>query len=273
MGAALEQPVVIENRGGAGGSIGNEAAARAAPDGHTLLLGTNAMLILPQLHRRSLGYDPLRDFTPIAGLTALPHALVVPVGGPARVAELVASLKARPGQPYASGGNGSPAHLAAEMFRAKVGVDATHVPFRGAPEIVNSLLAGQLSFGFPTLSTVTEMVRAGRLQALGVTSSGRIRILPEVPAIAETLPGFDVVSWFALLGPAGLPPEIVRRVEQAALRALADKEVRARIEADGTNVLGTPAEEFVSFYRAEYQKWGGSPPQRRAGRLTDLTKR
>jgi tripartite-type tricarboxylate transporter receptor subunit TctC len=142
------------------------------------------------------------------------------------------------------------------MFKAKAGVDAMHIPFRGAPDIVNNVMSGQVRFGLPTLSTATELVRSGRLRGLGVTSPERNPALPDVPAIAETVPGFDLVSWFAILGPAGMPADIVRRVDEAARTALADPALRARIEADGTVVLGTPASRFADFYRAEYAKWG-----------------
>jgi tripartite-type tricarboxylate transporter receptor subunit TctC len=256
MGAALGQPVVIENRGGAGGNIGNEAAARSAPDGYTLVLGTNAMLVLPQLHRRPVGYDPLRDFVPIVNVAAMPHLLIVPSDGPRSVAELIDTLRRQPGLPYASGGNGSGAHLAGELFKAMAGVDAMHIPFRGAPDIVNNVMSGQVRFGFPTLGTATELVRSGRLRGLGVTSPERNPALPEVPALAETVPGFDLVAWFAILGPATMPAEIVRRIDEAARTALADPVLRARIEADGTVVLGMPAARFAEFYQAEYRKWG-----------------
>ena len=258
MGAALGQPVVIENRGGAGGNIGNEVAARSTPDGYTLLLGTNAMLVLPQLHRRPVGYDPLRDFVPIVNVAAMPHLLIVPNDGPRATAELIENLRRNPGQPYASGGNGSGAHLAAEMFKAAAGVDAMHVPFRGAPDIVNNVMSGQVRFGFPTLATATELVRAGKLRGLGVTSPERNHALPEVPTIAEALPGFDLVSWFAILGPTGIPPEIVARLEGAIRTALADPELRNRMEADGTVVLATPSARFAEFYQGDYAKWGAA---------------
>jgi tripartite-type tricarboxylate transporter receptor subunit TctC len=256
MGAALGQPVVIENRGGAGGNIGNEAAARSAPDGYTLLLGTNAMLVLPQLHRRSVGYDPLRDFVPIVNVASMPHLLIAPSDGPRSVPELIDTLRRQPGLPYASGGNGSGAHLAAELFKAMAGVDAMHIPFRGAPDIVNNVMSGQVRFGFPTLGTATELVRSGRLRGLGVTSPERNPALPEVSTIAETVPGFDLVSWFAILGPAAMPDHIVRRVDEAVRTALTDPLLRARIEVDGTVVLGMPAARFAEFYQAEYRKWG-----------------
>lgn len=257
VGAALGGQIVVENRGGAGGNIGNEAAARAAPDGYTLVLGTNAMVILPQLHRRPVGYDPLRDFVPVILAVAMPHLLVVPApGGPDGVGALVAILRAEPGQHYASGGNGSGAHLAAELFKARTGTQAAHIPFRGAPDIVNAVMGGQVRFGFPTLGTATELVRAGRLRGLAVTSAARNHALPEVPALAETLPGFDLVSWFGLLAPAGTPAGIVGRVEAAARSALADPRLRARVESDGSVAVGMPAPRFAEFLPTEYRKWG-----------------
>jgi len=253
---ALGQSVVIENRGGAGGNIGFEAAARSPNDGYTLLLGTNSLVINPALTRRQLGFDPFRDFVPITVVFGMPHLLIVPPDGPASTAALIESLKARPEQNYASGGNGSGAHLAAEMFKAKAGVQATHVPFRGAPDIVNNVMNGQVQFGFPTLSTATELVKSGRLKALGVTSTGRNHALPDVPPIADAVPGFDLVSWFALMAPTGVPTEVVARVDAAIQAALADAAWRARVTADGSAAVGLGPEPFAAFLRAEAAKWG-----------------
>ncbi len=253
---ALGQPVVVENRGGAGGNIGFEAAARSAPDGYTLLLGTNSLVINPALTTRQLGFDPFRDFAPVTVAFAMPHLLIVPPNGPASTAELIASLKARPDQNYASGGNGSGAHLAAELFKATAGVQAVHVPFRGAPDIVNNVMSGQVQFGFPTLSTATELVKAGRLKGLGVTSATRNHALPEVPAIAESLPGFDLTSWFALMVPAGTPAVAIKRVDAAVREALADGAFRERATADGSIAVGMGPEPFAAFLRAEAAKWG-----------------
>jgi len=253
---ALGQPVVIENRPGAGGNIGFEAGARSAPDGYTLVLGTNSLVINPALTRRTLGFDAFRDFAPVTVAFAMPHLLVVPPAGPATAAALIESLRARPDQNYASGGNGSGAHLAAELFKATARVQATHVPFRGAPDIVNNVMAGQVQFGFPTLSTATELARAGRLKALAVTSPERNHALPDVPTLAETLPGFDLVSWFAIVVPAGTPPEIIRRVDEAVREALADPAFRARATADGSTAVGLGPERFAPFLRAEAAKWG-----------------
>ena len=253
---ALGQPVVIENRPGAGGNIGFEAAAKAAPDGYTLALGTNSLVINPALYARRLGFDPFRDFAPITVAFAMPHALVVPPDGPRDTAVLVASLKARPDQNYASGGNGSGAHLAAELFKSRAGVQATHVPFRGAPDIINAVMSGQVHFGFPTLATATELVRAGRLRALAVTSAQRNHALPEVPALAETLPGFDLVSWFAVVAPAGTPLDIVRRVDEAIRAALEDPAFRARTTADGSIAVGLPPDRFADYLKREAEVWG-----------------
>jgi tripartite-type tricarboxylate transporter receptor subunit TctC len=253
---ALGQSVVIENRGGAGGNIGFEAGARSVPDGYTLMLGTNSLVINPALTRRQLGFDPFRDFAPVSVAFAMPHLLIVPPNGPDSAGALIEILRARPDQNYASGGNGSGAHLAAELFKARAGVKATHVPFRGAPEIVNNVMNGQVQFGFPTLSTATELVRAGKLKGLGVTSMTRNHALPDVPALAETLPGFDLVSWFALMAPAGTPPEVVARVNAAVQEALADPAFRARATADGSAAVGMGPEEFSVFLRSEAQKWG-----------------
>lgn len=256
MAAPLGQPLVIENRGGAGGNIGFEAGARSAPDGYTIVLGTNSLVINPALTTRTLPFDAFRDFAPVTVAFAMPHLLIVPNAGPATASALIEGLRARPDQNYASGGNGSGAHLAAEMFKARAGVQAVHVPFRGAPDIVNNVMSGNVQFGFPTLSTATELVKAGRMRGLAVTSPTRNHALPDVPALAETLPGFDLTSWFALMVPAATPPEIIRRIDAAAQDALADPAFRARATADGSTAVGMGPDAFAGFLRAEATKWG-----------------
>jgi tripartite-type tricarboxylate transporter receptor subunit TctC len=256
LGAALGQPVVVENRPGAGGNIGNVYAARAAPDGYTLLMGTNAMVILPALQRRPVGYDPVRDFVPVAITMGMPHVLVVPNNGPADVAALIASLKARPDQSYASGGNGSGAHLVAEMFKIRTGAPAQHVPFRGAPDIVNAVMTGQVAFGFPTLATATELVRGGRLRALAVSSAQPNHALPEVPAVSRTVPGLEMMSWFGIFAPADTPAPVVTRLGDALRAAMREPVFRNRVSADGTVALDMPAAELRPFIEREAQLWG-----------------
>ncbi|MBU8542207.1 MULTISPECIES: tripartite tricarboxylate transporter substrate binding protein [Roseomonadaceae] len=256
IGASLGQPMVVENRGGAGGNIGFEAGARAAPDGYTFLLGTNSLVINPALTSRTLGYDAFRDFAPVNVAFAMPHLLIVPSNGPVSTAALIEGLKARPDQNYASGGNGSGAHLAAEMFKASAQVQAVHVPFRGAPDIVNNVMSGQVQFGFPTLATATELVKAGKLKGLAVTSAARNHALPQVPTMAETLPGFDLTSWFALMAPTGTPVDAITRVDAAVRQALEDPAFRARTTADGSIAIGMGPDRFATFLRAEAQKWG-----------------
>ena len=252
---AIGQPMVVENRAGAGGNIGFEAAARSAPDGYTLLFGTNSLVINPALTSRRLGFDPFRDFAPVNVTFGLPHLLIVPANGPKDASALIVSLREGDAN-YASGGNGSGAHLAAELFKARAGVRATHIPFRGAPDIVNAVVAGQVAFGFPTLSTATELVRAGRVRALAVTSPAPNHALPDVPPLARTLPGFDLVSWFAVLAPSGTPGTVVTRVDTAIGDALADESFRARVTADGSNVIGIGPAAAPAFLRREAEVWG-----------------
>jgi len=246
LSSALGQPVVIENRAGAGGNIGFEVGARAASDGYTIILGTNSLVINPALHARALPFDPLRDFAPVTLAFAMPHMLVVPPDLPARdVAGLVALLKAEPEKHnFASGGNGSGAHLAGALFLNAAGVRATHVPYRGAPEIITSVMAGQTSFGFPTMSTAVPLVKDAKLRALAVTSPARNPAMPDVPAMAEALPGFDLVSWFALMVPAGTPAAIIARLDEVTRAVLAEPEFARKMTADGTVIVGMPADRF-----------------------------
>lgn len=253
---ALGQPVVIDNRGGAGGNIGLEALAKSAPDGYTIGLGTSSLSINPALYRK-VAYDPINDFTPLNLTYALPHALVVQADSPLKtVADLIRLLKAEPGKHnYASGGNGSGAHLCAELFKAMAGVDAVHVPYRGAPEIITSVMGGSTLFGFPTLSTAVSVVRGGKLRALGVTGPKRNSAMPGVPSVSESVPGFEVVSWFGLLAPAKFPVDMGRRIDQEIQKALADTAFREKVQADGTEIVGLGFAGFPDYLRQDLQKW------------------
>ena len=253
---ALGQPVVIDNRAGAGGNIGLDAIAKSPGDGYTIGLGTSSLSINPALYRK-VPYDPINDFTPLNLTYALPHALVVNADSPLRsVNDLIRLLKAEPGKHnYASGGNGSGAHLCAELFKAMAGVDAVHVPYRGAPEIITSVMGGSTLFGFPTLSTAVSVVKSGKLRALGVTGPKRNNALPSVPSVGETVPGFEVVSWFGVLAPARFPAEWGRRIDQEIQKALADPAFREKVQSDGTEIVGLGFAGFPEYLRQDLQKW------------------
>jgi tripartite-type tricarboxylate transporter receptor subunit TctC len=255
LGPALGQPVVIENRPGAGGNIGFAWAARQAPDGYTLLLGTSSMVINPSLYAR-VDYDPIRDFVPINLTYAMPHLLVVPNASPARdTVGLVALLKADPALTYASGGYGSGAHLAAELLLARAGVRAVHVPYRGAPDIINAVLAGQVAFGMPTMSTAVPLVQAGQMRALAVSSATPSPVFPTVPPMKDAVPGAELVSWFGILAPAGTPAPVVAKVDAAIRAILADPAFVARVSADGTMVLGQDAAAFAAMLPGDAAAW------------------
>jgi tripartite-type tricarboxylate transporter receptor subunit TctC len=255
LGAALGQSLVVENRAGAGGNIGTEMVARAPADGYTIGLATSAVSTNPWLYRK-IAYDPQTDFTFLNLSTAMPHLLVVAPDAPARtVGELVRLFQDAPGRHhYASGGNGSGAHLAAELFKTLAGVDVVHVPYKGAPDIITAVVGRQTLCGFPTLATAVPHVKAGKLRALGVTGSKRNHALPEVPTIGDTVGGYDMASWFGIFGPARMPAEAVARIDAEARKALSDPAFRDRVQADGTEVVNLGAADFASFFKADSQK-------------------
>jgi tripartite-type tricarboxylate transporter receptor subunit TctC len=207
MARELGRPVVVENRGGAGGNIGAAAVARSAPDGHTVLMGTVATHALNPALYKEMPYDAVGDFAPVSLLALVPNVLVVHPGFPARsVRELVDLLKANPGRySYASAGNGTPAHLSAELFEGMAGVEMAHVPYKGAGPALADVMGGHVPIMFDNLPPSLEHVRAGRLRGLGVTTRERVPAAPELPTVAETLPGYETYSWNALFAPAGTP--------------------------------------------------------------------
>lgn len=253
---ALGQPVVIDNKPGAGGNIGLDALAKSLADGYTIGLGTSSLSINPYLYRK-VPYDPVNDFTPINLTYTLPHALVVNVDSPLKsVSDLVRVLKAEPGKyNYASGGNGSGAHLCAELFKSMAGVDALHVPYRGAPEIITAVMGGAALFGFPTLSTAVSLVKSGKIRALGVTGLKRNPAMPNVPPVSETVAGFDVVSWFGVMAPAKFPAELARRIDQEIQKALTDPAFREKVQSDGTEIVGLGQAGFPDYLSQDLQKW------------------
>lgn len=235
LGRLLGQPIVIDYKAGASGTIAGAEVVRAAPDGYTLGLFDNAPLtIVPAL--RNAGYDPLAAFTPIAMVSQLPQVLVAPPSaGVTTVQELIALMRKDPGKlSYASGGSGSVGHLAVELFKSRTGTFAVHVPYRGGAPAITALLAGDVQFAFLTASATGPFIASGKLKALGVSSRTRMPSLPTVPTIAESgVPGFDAPGWFALMGPAGMPEPVVAAIRKALTEVLAAPGMASRLEALG----------------------------------------
>ena len=251
----LGQSLVVENRPGAGSNIGNEIIAKAAPDGYAIGLATSAMVTNPWLYRK-VAYDPVADFVGINLSVAMPHLLVVAADSPVKtVADLIRLFKEGPGKyNYASGGNGSGAHLAAELFKTLAGVDVVHVPYKGAPEVITSVISKAAICGFPTLATAVPHVKGGRLRALGVTGTRRNHALPDVPPIGDTVAGFDFGSWFGLMAPAKTPIEVIRRIDAEIQKAFGDPAFRDKVQADGTEVVNMGHSEFAPFIRNDVAK-------------------
>ena len=256
MGSQLGRVVVVDNRPGAGGNIAAEAVARSAPDGNTLLMSFTSHAINASLYPR-LPFDPLRDFTPLTMVSTSPSVLVAHPRVPANtVQELVALARTRPGQlTFAIGAMGSSLHLAGEAFKMKAGVYIVNIPYRGTAPAVQDVLAGQVDLMFAAVGNVQQHIRAGKLKALGVTSASRLPALPEVPAIAETLPGYESSAWFGLFGPARMPADLSRRLSDAARAAVQTPEVRRRIEHEGATPVGNSPEVFAKFVESEIHRW------------------
>jgi tripartite-type tricarboxylate transporter receptor subunit TctC len=254
IGPDLGQPVVVDNRPGAGGSVGAELAAKSPPDGYTLFLaGVGSHAVNPNLHSR-LPYDPVRDFAPITLVASAPSVLVVNPAVPARsVAELTAYARANPGKlNYASNGQGSAAQLAAAMYESMAGVKMVHVPYKGIAPALTDLLSGEVQLMFGTVVALVPHIQAGKLRALAVTSRSRSALLPEVPTLAESgLPDYEAGSWYGIMAPAGTPRDVVERLHAAIVKALAQPEVAKRLAAEGAIVIGSTPAAFGAHIKAE----------------------
>jgi len=259
LGEAWGQPVIVDTRPGAAGNIGIEHAARQPADGYTLLvLPTGNAVVNPHLYAK-LPYDTFRDFAPVTLLATVENALVVNPGVAAKsVPELVALAKANPGKlTFASPGIGSQAHIAGEMLKSMAGVDMVHVPYKGMAPAMNDLLGGQVSFMFLSMSSALKQVDTGKLRALGVASLKRAPAAPALPTIAEQgFPGFEAVSWYALMAPAGTPAAVIDKIAAESARALRDPAVRERLVGLGADPVGGTPAELAAMLKRENARWG-----------------
>ena len=255
----LGQPVIIENRTGASGMIGAEVVAKAPADGYTLLVGNVATLAMNAAIYTKMPYDPVKDFTPIMQTVIVNYVLVVSPAVPARsVAELVEYAKANPGKlSYGSSGSGSAQHMAAELFKSQTGTSITHVPYKGTGALVGDLIAGHIQVAFADQASMMPQVKAGKLRALGVGGARRSAEYPELATVAEAgnLPGFEAVAWQGMAGPAGLPPAIVKRLNEAFTKVHSAPGMRERLTGAGLTPVGGTPEEFGRYVKTEITKW------------------
>jgi len=254
----LGQQLVMDNRGGAGGLIGAELAAKAIPDGYTLFFSSpGALTILPHLQKH-VAYDTLRDFLPISLVSIGPFLLITHPSVPAKtVKELVTLAKSEPGKlNYASAGNGAANHLAMELFKSMADINLTHVPYKGAPQAVTDLIGGNVNLMFNSIPPVMQHIKSGRLRLLGVSSAKRSPQLPDVPTISEAgVPGYESITWFGLLAPAKTPSPIVTRLHEALVKVVRTPEMKAQLELQGYDPVGSTPAEFATFIRAESAKY------------------
>jgi tripartite-type tricarboxylate transporter receptor subunit TctC len=252
--------IVLENKPGAGGNLGIEQAVKSPPDGYTMVIGqTSNLAINPTLHR-NLSYDPLRDLAPVALMVSAPIILVTSDKRPFKsVAEVVAAAKAKPGQlSYASPGNGTVAHLTAELFQRAAGIQLSHIPYKGASQAMTDLMGGQVDLYLSSVPSAIAQIKGGKLRALAVTGAKRSAELPEVPAIAESgYKGFEVTTWYGLLLPAGSPEPVVKLLNGEVNHVLRLPDVRSRLAAEGGDVLGGTPGEFAAVLKADLARWGG----------------
>jgi tripartite-type tricarboxylate transporter receptor subunit TctC len=252
------QPVIIENRTGAGGTIASQVVAKSDPDGYTLVIVASGHSINPYLYKR-LPYDTFTDFTPISLLGSSPNMMMVAATSPfKKVADVIAAARAKPGSlSYGQSGIGTSTHLAGELFKYMAKVDISTVSYKGGAPIINDLLGGHLPLSFNNIPESISQIRAGTLRPLGVTSAKRAAVLPDVPTIAESgVPGYDTAVWWGLLGPGKMPADLAAKISKDCSAALNSPAVKQRLDNLGAAVAGTTPDEFDKYIRAEYQKWG-----------------
>jgi tripartite-type tricarboxylate transporter receptor subunit TctC len=254
---AWNQQIVVDNRPGSGGVIGTETAAAAPRDGYTLMMGNTANIAINPALYKKLNVDTVRDFAPITLVATAPYVMVAAVSlNVASPKEFIALAKTKPGQlNYASLGNGSASHLSAELLQTMAGIKLTHVPYKTLGTVLPDLIAGQVQVFFLGMVSAQSQIKGGRLRAIGVTGPKRSPALPDVAALAEAVPGFDVVSWYGLFAPTGTPRPIVMRVNAEVKRILALPEVRDRLAGEGADVASSTPEEFAAYIKSEMGKW------------------
>ena len=259
LSVALGQPVVVENKPGAGGGLGAAEVAKAAPDGYTIMGGTISTHAINASLYKDLPYDPVKDFVAITLIARVPNMLVVNNDVKAKdVAELIKLMKANPGKwNFASAGNGTSQHLSGELFKGMAGVEMQHIPYKGSPPALTDVMGGSVSMTFDNITTAWPLAKAGKLRALAVTTAKRSPVAPEVPTLAESgLPGYEVGSWQGVFAPAGVPPAIVARLNTEIVKIINMPDVQKKIIELGAEPVGDTAEQFGAFVKTEVVKWG-----------------
>jgi tripartite-type tricarboxylate transporter receptor subunit TctC len=254
----IGQPVVIENRPGAGGNIGAEAVARSAPDGYTLLMATTGVISINNAMYKSMTYDAAKDFEPVVFIASITNVLVVPASSPLKnVGDLISAAKREPGRlTFASSGAGASTHMSAELFKMMAGVDLLHIPYKGSGAAIPDIISGRVSMMFENMPGAMPHIQAGTVRALAVTGLARSSALPDIPTIAESgVPGYESLSWIGIAAPAGTPREVVARLNRDINAVITSAEMRQKLAEQGAEVVGGPPEAFAEHAKREREKW------------------